>query len=337
MATFIVCSCVSLYEVNPQATLKILVIDAMISDEDIEQKIRIRESVNTIDLNYYENTPLSNVEIIVNKEEVLKLTSEGDGYYALPKDFRAKVGDSYKLVFLKTDGTKYESNEQKMQKTPKIDKFYDEFLVDDLEKDNKKVPANYVYIDFNDPKDETNYYYWTWKLWERQVVCGTEYSVDYYCRQNCWEILYSNQLNIFSDIYTNGNPIERKVVAQIPFYQLSGALLEIKQYCVTAEAYRFLKLLSLQADRTGTLVDTPPAALIGNVKNISNPTEQVAGFFMVGGNITIKYWLNRQNADGKASPIGLLGRKSNPNNFGLTYPCVESPNRTPIKPRGWVD
>lgn len=112
-------------------------------------------------------------------------------------------------------------------------------------------------------------------------------------------------------------------------------MVEIKQLAISEEAYRFLKKLSEQTERTGTLVDTPPAAIIGNIRNLTKTDELVAGFFMVGSANTIKYWLNRENAQGKGTPIGLLGRKPYLNRFGATSECIEGPTRTPLKPLWW--
>jgi hypothetical protein len=330
-------SCVEPFETITESSLHTIVVDAMLTDEDIPQKISILTSSTKSETAYNEAIPNLKVAVLVNGKESISLTDNGEGVYSFPPTFRAKAGNSYQLFFQKKDGTKYQSNEQVIPNTPSIDKIYDEFQPNGIQKGLTKIPANYLYIDFKDSADEQNYYTWTWTLWERQFVCHTEYSVDYYCSQNCWEILHNENLNIFSDIYSNGKPVFGKLIAQIPYYQASGSLIEVKQIAIPAEGYRFLKILSEQTEKTGTLVDTPPAAIIGNIRNFTNPKELIAGFFMVGSANTIKYWLNRENAKGKASPVGLLGRKTNPNLFNSTFACIEGPNRTPIKPRGWID
>jgi hypothetical protein len=331
------CSCVEPFETITESSLKILVVDGILTNEDAQQKIKIQTTVHENETIYNAEIPNLKVELVVNGKESILLTNQGEGTYALPTNFRAKTGDSYKLKFQKTDGTKYESNEQIMPNTPQIDKIYDEFEVNGIEKGTAKIPTNYMYVDFKDPIEQQNYYLWTWTLWERQFVCKTEYNYDYYCNQNCWEILHNEDWNIFSDIYSNGKPILGKLVAKIPYYQMAGSLFEIKQLGINQETYRFLKLITDQTDRTGTLVDTPPAAIVGNVKNLTNPSEQITGFFIVASSSTVKYWLNRENAVGKAQPVGLLGRKTNPTTNNATYVCIEGLNRTPTKPRGWIE
>lgn len=331
------CACVEPFETLSENSLNKLVVDATLTDDDIQQKISIHQSITNGEIAFKEPIDNLKVEILVNRKEMVSLSHQGEGIYALPENFRAMSGNSYKLIFQKPDGTKYESTEQIMPKGIKVDRLYDTFTTDGIDNGTKKLPANNLYVDFQDPANEQNFYTWSWTLWERQFICYTEFSVDYYCRQNCWEIIRNDTWNIFSDIYSNGKTVYNKLVAQIPYFQYGGALVEIKQLAISGEAYRFLKTLSEQTERTGTLVDTPPAAIVGNVRNLTNPDEPVVGFFMVGSSSTINYWLNRENAQGKTNPIGLLGRKPNPNRFGATAACIEGPTRTQQKPFWWKE
>ncbi len=330
-------ACVEPLDITFKSSLKILVVDGLLTNEDVQQKIKIQATVQQEETVYNTEIPNLKVELLVNSKERILLSNEGEGIYALPPTFRAETGNFYQLIFKKPDGTTYESDEQKMPNVIKIDKIYDEFEVNGILKGESKIPANYLYLDFRDPANEQNYYLWTWNLWERQYVCKTEYNTDLYCRENCWEILHNENWNIFSDIYSKGKTIEGKLVAKIPYYQFGGALFEVKQLGISANAFRFLKLINDQIQRTGTLVDTPPAAIVGNVKNITNPDEQISGFFMVASASKEQYWLSRDNASGKAKPIGLLGRGVNPSPFSITYPCIAGPNRTPNKPQGWLN
>jgi hypothetical protein len=164
------------------------------------------------------------------------------------------------------------------------------------------------------------------------------------CPGDCWDILYNKDLNVFTDIYSNGQPIANRLVAKIPYYNVRGALIEIKQQSISPAAYRYFKLLADQVQNNGSLVDTPPAALIGNIKNLTNPDEAIAGFFMVASVRTVKYWIDRKNAEGKnINPIGLLDHPLTPEPMGsdLTRPpfaqCIVSLSRTPIRPNGWVN
>ncbi|WP_337044454.1 DUF4249 domain-containing protein [Emticicia sp. 17c] len=329
-------SCVSPYEVNLPSNLKIMVVDASLTDIDDTQTIRISET-NNFFKNIY-NTPVSNlnVQIIIDGKETIGLNETRAGVYALPFMFRVQPGTTYKLRFQKQDGTIYESTEEKTTRAPAIDKIFDEFEAEGIKEGEKRLAANYVYVDFKDNPDEDNNYVWTWKLWEKQTICHTDY-YDFYCDSKCWEILTNKNFNVFSDVYSNGKPVYGKLIGKIPYYSFDGALLEITQQSVSAQAYRYFKLMSEQTQTSGTLVDTPPAPLIGNIKNISNPSEPVTGIFSVTSAVRLKYWLSRTNGIGKAIPVNLLGRTPITTTLSIRYPCIDGPTRTPNMPDGWIE
>lgn len=362
-----VCSCIEPFEQNIESNLRILTVDATLTDAADEQIINLSESVNVNGSVFAQPLLKAKVEVIVGGSERLTLVEKGQGVYALPSSFRLKTGVNYKLVFSKADGTSYESTEDQITKVPEIIDVHDEFVVKGIEKStNIFDPANYIYLDTQDPAQDKNNYLWTWKLWERQNVCATCYNgryfltpiparcreerafagqtFDYFCPGDCWDILTNKDLNVFTDIYSNGQPIANRLIAKVPYYNVRGALIEIKQQSISPAAYRYLKLLADQVQNNGSLVDTPPAALVGNIKNVNNPSESIAGFFMVTSVRTVRYWIDRKAAEGKnINPIGLLDHPLSPEPMGndLTRPpfaqCVSSLSRTPSRPNGWIN
>ncbi|WP_461056141.1 DUF4249 domain-containing protein [Spirosoma arcticum] len=194
------------------------------------------------------------------------------------------------------------------------------------------------------------------------------YTYDYLCRTQCWEIIYGYSLNLFDDQYTNGGLITGRTVAHIPYYTHGPGLVEIRQSSLTADAYRYFTLFQQQTQNTGGLADTPPTALIGNIRNVADPNEAVVGYFSASSIATLRYWLDRKDAYG--IPFGATDRENLPQsaadelfyalNFRLPIPepqppqqpqvylqsspprpptaiCVPSDSRTPFKPQGWQD
>lgn len=329
-------ACVVPFNLDVSSEKRYLVIEAILTDIDDDQTIKVHETYNLEKDTY--NVPTLNlkVELIMNGSEVINTTEKGNGNYALPFAFRIKSGTVYKLRITKPNGTVYESSEEKTTRVSGIDRIFDEFEVSGIKGEFRDTPANYIYLDFKDNPAEKDYYLWTWKLWERQTICYTNY-FDYYCTGRCWEILYNKDFNVFSDIYSNGKPVYGKLIGKIPLYSFDGALLEIKQQAVSAQVYKYFSLVSQQQQTTGTLVDTPPAAIVGNIKNIKDANEPVAGVFSVASTVKQKYWLDRKNGLGKATPVGLLGRTPYTAPNAPTYACVDGPGRTPRQPEGWVE
>ncbi|WP_229239038.1 DUF4249 domain-containing protein [Emticicia sp. C21] len=349
---------------------KILTVDATITDVDEEQIFTITESESRNSVVYSFPVRQAKVEVIVNKTERILLTEKTPGIYVLPRSFKVIVGNTYQLFFEKSDGTKYQSGEEVMTSVAEIDRVYDEFRMEGQNTEVGYDPASYVYLDTTDPANEKNNYVWTWRLWEKQIICkscvGGRYFTsppplgqcvseekykdvpyfDYACDGKCWDIFYNTTINVFSDIYSNGKTIKDRLIAKIPYYSSEGALLEIKQQSVTPSAYRYLKLLADQGQNTGSLVDTPPTAVIGNIRNLADSGEEVAGFFRVSGVRTFKYWLDRASArETKAIPTGIIGHQIyyEPNSLPPDpprppmAPCVPGKYRTNVRPQGWIE
>jgi hypothetical protein len=196
---------------------------------------------------------------------------------------------------------------------------------------------------------------------------------DYQCRTTCWEILSSYTIDVFDDIYSDGGLIGRRKVAAIPFYQHAPCLVDVRQFSLTADAYRYYKLFAQQTQASGGLADTPPTVLAGNVHQVSDARNKVIGFFTASAVSLIHQWLDRKDALG--TPLGALDPEgphsnmgddlffalnrrrpvpeSSPPYQGNRFPpnvriwpntdrpptaiCVPSDSRTPFKPVGWQD
>lgn len=192
---------------------------------------------------------------------------------------------------------------------------------------------------------------------------------SYVCRTQCWDIFSNSTVSLFSDSYSNGGPITRRNVGQIPYYTQNPALTEVRQSSLTADAYRYFSLLQQQTQNTGGLADTPPTALVGNVHNVANEQERVIGYFTATAVSVQRHWLSKKDATGFAyggvyyDPIKKLAlpvpreqqlfyafnqelpKVESYLNFTIlggpprppTAVCVPSDSRTPFKPDGWRD
>ena len=359
-----VCSCIEPFPLTFNGNKVIFTVEATLTDIDEPQKIKIFESISYERNTYALPVLKAKVELLVDKKEKILLTEQENGTYALPTSFRTKTGSSYQLFIQRADGSQYQSGVETMVGVADIVKIYDEFILRGIPSGEFYNPAHYIYIDTPDPADQKNNYMWTWKLWELQEICttclnGRYFEIasgrdpkgcrkeagfeniwfDYFCNGDCWDMFFSKELNVFSDIYTNGNVITGKLVAKIPYYLEEGGLIEVQQQSVSPDAYRYFKLIADQVQSNGNLVDTPPSGIIGNVKNINDANEPVAGLFMVTSIKKKRYWIGRENAKGKAFPLGLLDHtiipepeENNEPGRPPLVPCIEVPTRTKIKP-----
>lgn len=364
-------ACVDKFEPKIDYNSKVVTVEGTLNNLSEEQKITLKTSESTRFSSVDRPITKAQVEVIVNGKDRLTLTEREAGVYYMPMGFKVQVGNTYQLYFKTPAGSEYESGLEAMTNVPKIEKIYDEFTEKALESNvNQRIlytPGHWIYVDTNDPAGERNFYQWSWTLWESQSICATcerglfylsygnqtniciaDYRLpdgtvyDYNCNKPCWQIFYNPQLNVMSDSYSDGRPIIGRLAAKIPLYSRSGCLVEIKQTSLSSGAYRYLKLLAEQSQSTGTLADTPPAPITGNVHCKTNPEEPVVGYFQASGVIAIRYWLDRLNVQGNGRPIGLLGGREvtyEPMGTDLTRPplanCTSGKFRTPFKPVGW--
>jgi Domain of unknown function (DUF4249) len=356
-------ACINVIEVKYDFKADLLTVDGFVTDQNTIQ-VSIQYSRSTGRSTYYDPVRGCIAEILVNGQPV-KLTEFSSGVYVAPNNLKGVPGQTYQLKFTTSKGVKYESTIEKLNTVPAIDKVYHIFnSKGQLDNTGQRVvhSTTDVYIDFQDPATEQNYYLWKTILWERQEICetctgGGTYQVgrgcvvprivpnppppdfDYQCEGRCWDIIYNYEILLSSDLYTNGKKTIGRLLQKVPYYRNNGGLIEVQQYSITPIAYRYYDLLRQQSQTTGTLTDTPPAPLVGNVRNIDNPSEPVVGFFAAAGLTKTRYWINRNNDVG-AVQVTLLGREPVFEPTTLTrpplVPCINNPFRTPFKPDGWV-
>jgi hypothetical protein len=314
------------------------------------------------------------VRLLVNGSQDITLSELEPGTYTLPNSFRGKVGDTYKLKIFTKEGQNYESSDEKMLPVTPIKKVTEVFNPKGIKRLSfygENTPTNDLSIDFDDPVNEKNFYRWRWYDYESIKFCesclrGRYYQYetdkgltgscfqdltirpneifDYQCQDLCWDIFPSTDIIIFSDIYTNGQPQVDKLVAQVPLYQTNACLVNIQQMSISANAYRYYKLVQDQSISTGTLADTPPAPIRSNVYNVDNKTELVLGYFTASAVSQAPTMVYRKNTVGglfdsifkflnnrePKSELISFERKKVPNAL-----CIPSRTRTPNFPYGW--
>jgi Domain of unknown function (DUF4249) len=300
--------------------------------------------------------PKGVVELVVNDKDSYPLSErEAGSYYLFRKDI-FKVGQSYKLRF-QVDGSQYESSNEVLSDSVTIQKAYA-----DVTLKGTTQTASEIFVDVQDVPQKKNYYRWSFTQWEQQQYClfcyvpaprqtescvedvyatpGVRISRNMLCTGDCYDIINSTPNNAISDVFFDGRTLIRKSIGYIPYVFYNGCLVEVKQSSITPQYSAFLEILKSQAENTGGLADTPAALLTGNVKNLTNATQKIVGYFSVTNTTKKRIWVDRR-------PLAAAGYKPlsslNPPLDAPTptppswYPvaCKPSKTRTNVKPMGW--
>jgi Domain of unknown function (DUF4249) len=360
-------ACIDPYEVDFNKKNSVFVVEGLLTD-DIQSPDTIKFIYSNYSNEIIEKTPVASVKasiVILPSQKEVKLIEYGTGSFLPPTDLKINTSEKYILKFSLPDGQQFESTPETFTPTPSISKIYDKFNPASRLSENGKelLSAHEIFIDFQDTPNQKNYYLWRYIHYEQILHCATCYEslyneatescnlpmpyylrapyYDYVCRNYCYQIFKGKSINVMSDNLSDGQEIKGRFIAKIPFYYMAGCLVEIQQTCISPETYLFYKILEAQSQTNGGLVDVPPAAIVGNIKNLTNPTKKVIGYFGVANIQKTRYWLERDNA-------------SLPYDFVLGHPIIEEPKtqldpfrppkaickqsitRTPFKPKGWV-
>ncbi len=374
-------SCQEPFDLENVYNTTIFEINGALGDKDTTQFISLIDYIpNSIGTgNLRRPSSKAQVEVWVNdgQQKILFLEDVSKkGIYLGPKTFKILPNNTYAVKVTKPDGTQYESTNEKISEPVPITKVNDKLNV--IFTNRLGNSGNHdISVVFNDPPAQKNYYYWTYELFEQQFYCNTcdnntevksmerdpktndllfsnceplaaseprrNTMVDYNCDGNCFEIFNFNKINVFSDEFSNGKTIER-LIDKIPYRTANkGALIVISQRSLSAEAYKFYKLISGLAYESGGLADTPPVTISGNLKPVGHKG-LVTGFFSVSAETRQEFWMYHDPKifTGNVSPTGILGRSPNlaspkPGGTTIYQPCVEGPFKTKIKPKAWVN
>ncbi|MVM32138.1 DUF4249 family protein [Spirosoma sp. HMF4905] len=198
-------ACVDPEELILRGTVDIMVVDGTITNLAEPQIIQINRSTADRLTGRFGNVPLTKatVEVVMDSAVVIPAQETIAGHYQLPSDFKGQVGHAYQLHLTLSDGTEYVSTQQVMQPVPLIRQTNAQFNPQSLAPNQLGgfTAGHDIYIDTQDPADQSNYYQWTWTLYEKQYWCRT-------CQQGVYavhKVLPHTYLNYY--YFVTGNDL----------------------------------------------------------------------------------------------------------------------------------
>ncbi len=250
--TLFLTSCQDVVDLDLPNGDALLVVDGMITNEAGEKRVLLTSTAN-----YFDNqaTPkVSNALVILYNETgaVDTLEEKEAGVYV--SNHVGKVGSTYHIYIKTKEGDEYESQPELLRFVPEIDSIYAEFKEETAFQDE----GYYIKINTYEPEGVGDHYRWR------------KYVNDKYLNTP-FELLFA------TDQFVDGNPILGFEVNIDPLKQ--GDRFKIEQLSISKAAYDFLLQLQNQTAFVGSLFDTPPAALKGNVKRLDKSGNDALGFF----------------------------------------------------------
>lgn len=194
----------------------------------------------------------------------------------------------YILTVTTKDGNQYASEPVTPKQTPPIDSVYWTLGTDG----STGEQAINIFLNTHDPSNNTRFYRWDFtETWEHESLYKTLYLVlnnkivlvydSAKHAWHCWSSASSTNILLGSSAALSTDIISRAPVARI--YQNDPRMdsrysILVRQYAIDASTYDYWALVQKQSETLGSLFDTQPAQLTGNMHNQKEPAEPVYGF-----------------------------------------------------------
>jgi hypothetical protein len=236
------------------------------------------------------------VKIIDDKENSYDAIDIQDGNYEvyIPES-ALTVGSSFKVDIFTPGGINISSDFDQLNECPDVDSIY--YVLKDVPTPNpkKSIKGIQFYIDLDASMTNSHYFRWealeTWEhhsTWPREwYYDGTVHHIfpPDYSRFVCWNTrlvkniftlstkdLVQNNYSFFPLHFVDNYSTSRLVY---------GYSVLIRQFALSEAAYAYWEKIRINSSLQGGLYEKQPLAIRGNMHNITNPDQNVLGFFGV--------------------------------------------------------
>lgn len=288
--TIFLTGCIQKFDYEPkQSDENILVVSGGISNQPGLQTIQLSRTT-AYGSGMYKSESGAMIVILENRKavdtciEVREGTYEFNGGKILPEP-----GNSYSIEITTSEGKVYESDPEVMPEPVKPDSAYFETHIDRIPSESGtyvNTPRINIYID-TPVRNTSGPAYLRWHVLEyysfREIRTGPR-SIPKTCYM--WvNPIYYQDIQLYNGAGLKGGILKRKLVlsrSPYPNYEFTWIhSFFISQYSLTLAAFDYWRKLQQVANPTGSFLEPPPAAVIGNIHNVIDENEVVLGYFEV--------------------------------------------------------
>jgi len=309
----LVSSCIEKFQPKNVDTSKLVVVDAVITDESENQSVRLSWSSNTV-TPFWDPIPNADV-IVVDKGGNIYEFTESNSYKGIYEGTipieNIIEGNAFKISFTTHEGKDYESEFDEFLACPEVDTVYYEIDNEHFVGSNS-VPERGIefFIDLKANKNYTSYYRWSLiETYEHRATWPIEtyFAGDFfthppdfslyfcYVTEPVYQIFSATTINLDENLYLKYPFHFVNNHTQKLYYRYS---LLVKQNAISEKAYNYWEKLKDNNQASGGLFDGQPQQIRGNVVCLSNPDEPVLGYFGVSGVRVQRIFITRNDLSG---------------------------------------
>jgi hypothetical protein len=278
-------TCKDPYDLKVTESIGNLVVDGKITDSPGPYLLKLGKTSGIL------KTPTAvigaQIKLIDNAGHEENYKDLGLGNYLLPGSIVKGVkGGRYQLDIVLKEGTHYQSTEETMPILQATDSAF--FKVEKITiVSSEGIPVERqvvnIYLTATFPNAESSSYF-RWDMDEVYRLIPTCFpSPLHNCPAPCYVPLpvSSGKLQIvqtadFTDKHLSNVLLQSN---EINSTFLSKHYFNVNQYSMNKSTYDYWRKVQGLVERTGSIFDTPPANLPGNIHNVNAPTEIVFGYF----------------------------------------------------------
>lgn len=303
-------ACVDPLNVKLTNTEKRLVVDGLITDQPGPYQVKLFYYSNEFSpVTRSQFIPVTSARLSVtdDRQKAFYLTEISPGIYETNEDeFTGEIGREYFLSITTAEGVAYQSNVQSMTAPGEISNLYFEF---EAQPKPQYDDALKVYIDSKGELEKDNLFRWRWTTIYKTKTNPELYVEDtpgggtrpaplpcsgYIYRGGrlvpvgecsccfCWSYNYSEGAYVSKNEFVSESQFNKQYLGLIPVTSMhfyDRYYIEVQQLSVTDEAYHFWSLVEKQQKGATDIFQPNAIKIRGNIKGITNPDEEVLGFF----------------------------------------------------------
>lgn len=290
-------SCITPFdpEIEPGETGN-YVVNGQVTDLSEIQTVNVSKASSINDPKYI---PVTGCYVVIrdNLGNSYELSEAGRGNYSgLIGRANLIPGRSFMIEIMTRDGIKIESDFDKMYECPDVDSVYyqrKDIISANLGGEVTKGIQFYVNLDATNIR--TNFFRWELiETFEYQVPYAREWyyngtvhhilPVDY-SRKVCWSTQSVRSIFTLSTQNLSSNKYE-----MLPLHYIDnktsprlayGYYLVVNQHALSESAYSYWDQLRTNSNEQGGLYEKQPLSIVGNLHNLTDPGDEVLGYFGV--------------------------------------------------------
>ncbi len=357
----LVTSCVSSFDPDiDEANEHPLIIDASLTNEEKRHEVIVNQAKN-IDNNFpYESVEDAIVFVEDGNGQIFNYDHISKGRYRSQTEFAGIVGETYKLV-VEVNENLYESDAQELLPAGEIKDINARKIIDSFQSETGTITTRVKVafsVDLEFSELETSYYRFEWEATYQNLmpnqgssVCWDERDQEAPLNLESGKRCYITETDeAFLELF-DSKGLQGSTITDVELFSITPSRRfqfqyspEIKLYSISKSSYDFWDAVNNQIKNSGSLFDSPPSPIIGNIKGMNPEAERVIGIFEVA-TVTarrefflpsvIAEELDNFQAD-CLLPSGPFGTPPPPRSF-YCCECTLYPNSTDVKPEFWQD